>query len=187
MVTAQAWRGRSENSIDVARTHWQRTENAMQSSPSVPRLYYVNEVPTRFSLRRQYVNAVVTTSLLSSFCVLIRPRPHYVFLNMSKVRPRPPRPWRPYHVLIGFYCVPTTLYKVLTASIQFLEDVVGTWLVWQGFKGSAVSTIDLHWKICQNWVWGGDFEGRAKIFGGNPLGMQWPPIYVVWGKIMEIL
>jgi len=53
---------------------------------------------------------------------------------MSKVRPRPPRPWRPYHVLIGFYCVPTTLYKVLTASTQFLEDVVGTWLVWRGFN-----------------------------------------------------
>jgi len=56
---------------------------------------------------------------------------------MSKVRPRPPRPWRPHHVLIGFYCVPTTLYQVLTASTQFLEDVVGTWLVWRGFKGKG--------------------------------------------------
>jgi len=29
----------------------------------------------------------------------------------------------------------------------------------------------------------GDFWGVAKIIGGNlPLGMQWPPIYVVWWK-----
>jgi len=28
----------------------------------------------------------------------------------------------------------------------------------------------------------GDFGVEAKIFGGNPLRMQWPPIYVVWWK-----
>ena len=29
---------------------------------------------------------------------------------------------------------------------------------------------------------GGILGGGVKIFGGNPLGMQWPPIYVVWWK-----
>jgi len=28
----------------------------------------------------------------------------------------------------------------------------------------------------------GNFGDRGKIFGGKPLGMQWPPIYVVWWK-----
>jgi len=29
----------------------------------------------------------------------------------------------------------------------------------------------------QKWGFGGNFWGRDKIFGGNPLGMQRPPIY----------
>jgi len=43
-------------------------------------------------------------------------RPHSTtsslrFLNMFKIRPRPPRAWRPYHVLIGLYCIPSMMYK----------------------------------------------------------------------------
>ena len=52
-------------------------------------------------------------------------RPHSTtsslrFLSMSKIRPRPPRSWRPYHVLIGLYCVPTTMYKFLLRPLNFL-------------------------------------------------------------------
>ena len=41
------------------------------------------------------------------------------FFNMFKVQPRPARPLRPYHVLIGFYCVPTSMYKVLLRPPNF--------------------------------------------------------------------
>jgi len=38
-------------------------------------------------------------------------------------------------------------------------------------------------KSLPKWGFGGIFlGGGAKIFGGNPLGMQRPPIYVVWWK-----
>ena len=33
IVIAEAYYGRGENSIDVARTQWQRSEKEMQSSP----------------------------------------------------------------------------------------------------------------------------------------------------------
>ena len=37
-------------------------------------------------------------------------------------------------------------------------------------------------KNLPKWGFCGILGGGAKIFGGNPLGMQWPPIYVVWWK-----
>jgi len=37
-------------------------------------------------------------------------------------------------------------------------------------------------KNLPKWSFWGILGGGAKIFGANPLGMQWPPIYVVWWK-----
>ena len=37
-------------------------------------------------------------------------------------------------------------------------------------------------KNLPKWGFWGILGGGVKIFGGNPLGMQWPPIYVVWWK-----
>jgi len=37
-------------------------------------------------------------------------------------------------------------------------------------------------KNLPKWGFWGILVGGVKIFGGNPLGMQWPPIYVVWWK-----
>jgi len=42
--------------------------------------------------------------------------------------------------------------------------------------------IGLHWKICQNGVFGGYWGEGSRYLVGTPLGMQWPPIYVVWWK-----
>ena len=53
----------------------------MQTFPSIPGLYYVNEDHNRFVLRRYCVNAVVSTSLLSPYCVLVRSCPHYDFFE----------------------------------------------------------------------------------------------------------
>ena len=51
---------------------------------------------------------------------------------MSKVRPRPPRWWRPNHVLVGLYCVPTKMYKLLLRP----SNIFRTWWergwVWRG-------------------------------------------------------
>ena len=35
-------------------------------------------------------------------------------------------------------------------------------------------------KNLPKWGFWGILLGGAKIFGGTPLGMQWPPMYVVW-------
>jgi len=136
MVTAQAWKGRSENSIDVARTHWQPSDNAQRTPCNLSRPRHACTTSMKSLLGFSYVVSTSMPSLLRPK-FLLRPdstTSSLRFLNMSKVRPRPPRPWRPYHVLIGFYCFPTTLYKVLTASTQFLKDVVRTWLVWRGLS-----------------------------------------------------
>ena len=37
-------------------------------------------------------------------------------------------------------------------------------------------------KNLPKWGFCGILGRGVKIFGGNPLGMQWPPIYVVWWK-----
>ena len=37
-------------------------------------------------------------------------------------------------------------------------------------------------KNLPKWGFGWILGGGVKIFGGSPLGMQWPPIYVVWWK-----
>ena len=60
-------------------TWYERRMNALQSFPSIPGLYYVNVDHIRFMLRWYYVNAVVSMSLLSPYCVLIRSRPRHVF------------------------------------------------------------------------------------------------------------
>ena len=71
------------------------------------RFYYGNQIVTRFRLRHYYVNNVLLRPYqdpTASFfdCVLD-------IMNMYNVRPRPLRPWRPYRILIIFYCIPTTM------------------------------------------------------------------------------
>ena len=56
----------------------------MQTFLPIPGLYYVSEDRIFFVLRWYYVNAVVSTTLLSPYCVLVRSRPHYVYLTCSK-------------------------------------------------------------------------------------------------------
>ena len=54
---------------------------------------------------------------------MIRPRPHYVFWACPKFDHVIHVHGDHYHVLISFYCLSTTFYKVLTASTQFLSRV----------------------------------------------------------------
>ena len=65
--------------IDVVWTQYERSRNIVQTFPSKPGLYCVNEDHIRFVLRWYYVNAVISTTLLSPSCVLVRSRPHYDF------------------------------------------------------------------------------------------------------------
>ena len=127
--------------MDVARTQLQRSESVEQPFSSMPRSHHVIEVLTTIRLRCHYVHAVFTTPLLRSYCVPIRPRPHYAFLNMFQVRPRPCRP----------YYTPTASYKfllrsyyalqVLTELINFFKDAVRTWLSVNGYKSQIVSIL----------------------------------------------
>ena len=101
----------------------------MQTFLSIPGLYYVNQDHIRFVLRWYYVNAVVSTTLLSPYCVLVRSRPHYDFDFFEHVQNSPTSTKtikiasRPYRFLLrSFYVV-----QVLTASKRFYIDVVGTW------------------------------------------------------------
>ena len=100
----------------------------MQTFPSIPGLYYVNQDHIRFVLRCNYVNAVVSTTLLSPYCVLfVRLRPHYDFFEHVQNSPASTKTIkiasRPYRFLLrSFYVV-----QVLTASKPFYIDVVGTW------------------------------------------------------------
>ena len=112
IVIAETSNGRGENSVVITRTQWQYSENTIQSFASAPYLFCANEVHARFM--------VVTTSkpsFLRSYQVLTASWFNYIlstfFLNMFKIWPRSARPFRSYYVLIGFYCVPTTLYKFL--------------------------------------------------------------------------
>ena len=99
----------------------------MQTFPSIPGLYYVNEDHIRFVLRWYYVNAVVSTTLLSPYCVLVRSRPHYDFFEHVQNSPTPTKTMkiasRPYRFLLRSYYV----VQVRTASKRFYIDVVGTW------------------------------------------------------------
>ena len=99
----------------------------MQTFPSIPGLYYVNEDHFKFVLRWYCVSAVVSTSLLSPYCVLVRSRPHYDFfehvqnsLTSTKTIKIASRPYR--LLLRSFYVV-----RVRIASNRFYIDVVGTW------------------------------------------------------------
>ena len=99
----------------------------MQTFPSIPALYYVNEDHIRFVLRWYYVNAVVSTTLLSTYCVLVRSCPHCDFFEHVQNSPTSTKTIkiasRPYRRLLrSFYVV-----QVLTASKPFYIDVVGTW------------------------------------------------------------
>ena len=99
----------------------------MQTFPSIPGLYYVNQDHIRFVLCWYYVNAVVSTTLLSPYCVLVRSRPHYNFFEHVQNSPTSTKTIkiasRPYRFLLrSFYVV-----QVLTASKPFYIDVVGTW------------------------------------------------------------
>ena len=113
--------------MDAVRTQWERSRNVVQTFPSIPGLYYVNEDHIRFVLRWYYVNAVVSTTLLSPYCVLVRSRPHYDFFEHVQNSPSStktikiaPRPYR--FLLRSCYVV-----QVRTASKRFYIDVVGTW------------------------------------------------------------
>ena len=110
--------------MDAVRTQWERSRNVVQTFPSIPGLYYVNEDHIRFVLRWYYVNAVV--SLLSPYCVLVCSRPHYDFFEHVQNSPTStktikitPRPYR--FLLRSFYVV-----QVRTASKRFYIDVVET-------------------------------------------------------------
>ena len=108
-------RGRSKNAVATRRQH---SESVEQRFSSQPHSHLVHEVPTTTCLRCHYVNAVLTTPLLRFYCVLIRPRPHYVFLNIYEEQPRPSCQLRPYYALIGFCYAPITSYEfVLRTSI----------------------------------------------------------------------
>ena len=113
--------------MDAVRTQWERSRNVVQTFPSIPGLYYVNEDHIKFVLRWYYVNAVVSTTLLSPYCVLVRSRPHDDFFEHVQNSPTStktikiaPRPYR--FLLRSFYVV-----QVRTASKRFYIDVVGTW------------------------------------------------------------
>ena len=99
----------------------------MQTSPSIPGLYYVSEDHIRFVLCLYCVSAVVSTSLLSTFCILVRSRPHCDFFEHVQNSPTSTKTIKvashPYRFLLrSFYVV-----QVRTASNRFYIDVVGTW------------------------------------------------------------
>ena len=101
----------------------------MQTFPSVPGLYYINEDHIRFVLRWYYVNAVVSTTLLSPYCVLVRSRPHYDFFGHVQNTPTSTKTIKiashPYRFLLrSFYVV-----QVGTALKRFYKDVLGLGLV----------------------------------------------------------
>ena len=99
----------------------------MQSIPSMPRLYYVNQVATRLWLRRYCVNTVATASLWRRHSVLARLRPRYVNFEhvqcFSTFSASMETTSRPYRFLLRSHGV----VQVLTASCRFFVDVVGTW------------------------------------------------------------
>ena len=98
----------------------------MQTFPSIRGLYYLNEDHIRFVLRWYYVNAVVSTTLLSPYCVLVRSRPHYDFSEHVQNLPTSNKTIKfashPYRFLLhSFYVV-----QVRIVSKRFYIDVVGT-------------------------------------------------------------
>ena len=79
---------------------YERRKNVVQSFPSLPGLYFVNEDHIRCMHRWHHVNAVIPMSLWSPYCVLIRSGPRYVFFffflfffNIFKTHLRQPRPF----------------------------------------------------------------------------------------------
>ena len=100
--------------MDAVRTQWEHSRNVVQTLLSIPGLYYVNEDHIGFVLRWYYVNAVVSTTLLSPYCVLVRSRPHYDFFEHVQNLPTStktikiaPRPYR--FLLRSFYRVRTEI------------------------------------------------------------------------------
>ena len=99
----------------------------MQTFPSIPCLYYVNEDHIRFVLRWNCFSAVVSTSLLSPYCILVQSRPRYNFFKHVQNSPTSTKTIKiascPYWFLLrSFYIV-----QVRTVSNRFYIDVVGTW------------------------------------------------------------
>ena len=114
----------------------------MQTFPSVPGLNFVSEDHIRFVLRWYCVNAAVSTSLLSPYCVLVRSRPHYDFFEYDQNSPTSTETIKiashPYRFLLrSFYVV-----KICTASNQFYIDVVGTWSRVTGVKVVCNKKVD---------------------------------------------
>ena len=99
----------------------------MQCFSSMPRLYYVNQVATRFWLRRYCVNSVVTTSLWRPHGVLTPLRPRYVNFEhvqcSSTCSASMETTSRPYRFLLRSHGV----VQVPPTSCRFFVDVVGTW------------------------------------------------------------
>ena len=113
---------RRKTSMDVTRTQWQCSESVEQTFSSLSRSHHVNGVPTCTTtcLRCHYVRAVLTTPLLRSYFVLIRPRPYYAFFNMFK--------FRLHEDLTTLHLRPPSSYCVH----HFFKDVVRTWLSVRG-------------------------------------------------------
>ena len=133
MNVVEAWFGRDENSMVVARTYWQRSKSVLKSWWSATGPYHVHEDRTRFVLRAYNVLQVLTTSLLRRYCVLIPPRPHHVCFELL----HKPATSRPHQVLTAFLPRPTRHYHVLATFSIFRtycarsENV--TWCKW-GFS-----------------------------------------------------
>ena len=113
--------------------------NIAQTFPSIPGLYYVNEDHIRFVLHWYCVNAIVSTSLLSPYCILVRSRPHNNFFehvqNSSTSAKTIKIASHPYPFLLrSFYVV-----QVCTAANRFYIEVVGTWFGVTGILESAQS------------------------------------------------
>ena len=121
LLSSTTWHEHSiviaENSTDVARMQWEW--NAMFSH-----LHHACTSSKKSILGLCYV---VTTSLLSSYRILIQLNPHFVFFKHAQSSTTSCTSIKtishPYLFLLCFYYVVT----VLIASPQFIDDIVGTW------------------------------------------------------------
>ena len=134
MNVVEAWYGRDENPMVVARTYWQRSKSVVKSWWSATGPYHVHEDRTRFVLRAYYVLQVLTTSLLRCYCVLIPPRPHHVCFELVQ---KPATSSTSIKTSPGPHCVPTTSYKTLLRPLRsrFLGRSARVVRTWPSVKG----------------------------------------------------
>ena len=96
----------------------------MQTFPSIPGLYYVNEDHIRFVLRWYYVNFHDSTESLLRPCSLTSSLRFFEHVQNSPTSTKTIKiASRPYRFLLRSYY----FVQVRTASKRFYIDVVGTW------------------------------------------------------------